>query len=474
MITKQKGTYDLYGDKSNTYLYIKNVIESIIQAYKYEFIKTPTFEASQLFHRTVGETADIVTKETYDFKDRGDRDITLRPEGTAGIVRSFIENKMYSDNTGPKKLWYLGSMFRYERPQSGRYREFTQFGCEALGSSSAMLDAEMISIPVMIFELLGLNGVKVKINSLGNIASREKYKEALIEYFRPHIDELCSDCKMRFLKNPLRILDCKVDKDNEVLKKAPTPLEFLDEESQKHFDDVIKYLEALDLSYEVDSRIIRGLDYYTHTVFEIEADIEGFGAQNVMCAGGRYDNLVKDLDGPDTKAVGFAIGIERLMLALEYEKTNIPNKSYLDTYIMYLGEEAKSEAFALNHLLRVMGFKSDMDYLGRSIKSNFKQAENLNAKFAIIIGEDELKNKYLTIRNMITKKEEKVANKELIKFLDNESIDACDCDECDCDECHCDDCHCEDDECDCDECHCDECHCEHDECDCDECSCHNK
>ncbi len=447
MITKQKGTYDLYGDKANAYLYIRSMIESIMGTYNYEYIQTPTFEASNLFHRSVGNTTDIVTKETYDFKDRGDRNITLRPEGTAGIVRSFIENKLYANDRVPKKLWYLENMFRYERPQSGRYREFLQFGCEAFGSDDPMLDAELISIPVLLFEMLGLKKVKVRINSLGDVDTRENYKKALMEYFAPHIKDLCEDCQARFSKNPLRILDCKVDKDNPILKNAPKILDYLNSSSQAHFDAVLKYLEALDIDYEVDSRVIRGLDYYTHTVFEIEAEIEGFGSQNVICAGGRYDNLVGDLEGPDTKAVGFAIGLERLMLALEKENIAIPDNNYLDVYLIYLGEEAKEKAFAINHMLRIMGFKSDIDYNNRTIKANFKQAERLNASFAIIIGEDELKNNYLTVRNMQTKEEEQVKNKDLTSYLDaklSQEEDSCSCDDCNHYEEHCkhDECHC--------------------------------
>ena len=446
MITKQKGTYDLYGDKANAYLYIRSMIESIMSTYNYEYMQTPTFEASNLFHRSVGNTTDIVTKETYDFKDRGDRNITLRPEGTAGIVRSFIENKLYANDRVPKKLWYLENMFRYERPQSGRYREFLQFGCEAFGSDDPMLDAELISIPVLLFEMLGLKKVKVRINSLGDVDTRENYKKALMEYFAPHIKDLCEDCQARFSKNPLRILDCKVDKDNPILKNAPKILDYLNTESQAHFDAVLKYLEALDIDYEVDSRVIRGLDYYTHAVFEIEAEIEGFGSQNVICAGGRYDNLVGDLEGPDTKAVGFAIGLERLMLALEKENIAIPDNNYLDVYLIYLGEEAKEKAFAINHMLRIMGFKSDIDYNNRTIKANFKQAERLNASFAIIIGEDELKNNYLTVRNMQTKEEEQVKNKDLTSYLDaklSQEEDSCSCDDCNHDEEHCkhDECH---------------------------------
>lgn len=434
MITKPKGTYDLYSDKGKVFSYIEDTIKEIMHSYNYEYIKTPVFESSSLFHRGVGASSDIVRKETYDFVDRGDRNMTLRPEGTAGIVRSFIENKLYADTIMPRKLWYLGTMYRYERPQSGRYREFTQFGCETFGSDSAMLDAEIISIPVVLFEKLGLKGIKVKVNTLGDNESRKAYKEALVEYFKPHLNELCDDCKERFEKNPLRILDCKVDKDSEILKNAPKTFDYLNEESKKHFDQVLQHLNDLEINYEVDSNVIRGLDYYTHTVFEIEADVEGFGAQNVMCGGGRYNNLVEELGGPKTSAVGFAIGIERLMMALEYEdlEKDITYNS-IDTYIAPLSEEANSFAFSLNSALRLVGVTSEIDYCSRSLKSNLKQAERLNAKYILIIGEDELKEEYITIKNLETKEEQKVKNHEILEFLYNSLVEE---EECSCGHCH--------------------------------------
>ena len=445
MIIKPKGTYDLIKEKGQTFKYIENVINNLMDSFNYEYIKTPLIENSNLFHRGVGETTDIVTKETYDFKDRGDRSLTLRPEGTAGVVRSYIENKMYANN-GITKLWYLGNMYRYERPQSGRYREFMQYGCEVLGSDSPALDAEIISIPVTLFEILGLKGVKVKVNTLGDVTSRENYKKALLDYFKPHLDELCEDCKERFSKNPLRILDCKVDKENDIIKNAPKTIDYLTEESQKHFDEVLKALENLDIDYEIDTNVIRGLDYYTHTVFEIEANVEGFGAQNVMCGGGRYNNLVKSLDGPDIPAVGFAIGIERLMKALEYENINTNENSGIDTFVIPVGEEAKGFALSLNHALRLVGIKSDTDYLNKNIKNNLKQAENFNAKFALILGEEEIKNKQINVRNMKTKEEQTIKHENIIIYLAKnlESLEEhkCSCDsddDCDCgDDCNCD------------------------------------
>ena len=446
MITKPKGTYDLYGKKGKETITLRSFIEELMDKFNYDYIKTPLFESSELFHRGVGDSTDIVTKETYDFVDRGNRNMTLRPEGTAGVIRSFIENKMSSDANVPKKFWYFGPMYRYERPQSGRYREFQQFGIEALGSNDPMLDAEVISVATTLFNMLGLKGIKVNINTLGDNESRELYRNALLEYLKPFVNDLCDDCKKRYEKNPLRILDCKVDGDSEILKNVPKTTSYLNESSKEHFDKVLKYLDSLGIEYNIDTSIVRGLDYYTHTVFEIEASVEGFGSQNVMCGGGRYDNLVKTLGGPDTPGVGFAIGIERLLTALEFENISLTGDEAIDCYIMPMGEEQKEFSIALVNSLRILGIKSDIDYLNRSVKSNFKQAERLNAKFAIIVGEEELEKNYLTVRNMNTKEEEQVANEMIITYLyaslmDNEDLFECGCSddhECSCDECDCD------------------------------------
>lgn len=417
MIQKAKGTYDIYGEYGKKLLYVRELIEGLMEKYNYEYIQTPIFESSSLFHRSVGETSDIVTKETYDFKDRKDRPLTLRPEGTAGIVRSFIENKMYAKSM-PVKVWYQGSMFRYERPQTGRNREFTQFGLEVFGTSDPMADAEVISIAVNLFKLLGLKGIKVNINSLGDTESRENYRNALIKYFEPHIDELCSDCKERFKKNPLRILDCKVDAQKDIMKNAPKTIDYLNEESKEHFSKVQKYLSSIGIDFVVNTNIVRGLDYYTHTVFEVEADVEGFGAQNVLGAGGRYNNLVKALDGPDTCGVGFALGMERLMLALDYEKINLPIINNIDCYVIPMDDTVKDYAYNIVTNLRLNGFITDTDYNSKKLQNNFKSADRMNAKFIIIIGEEEKNSGILTIKNNETKEEFKVKFDDVIDFLD--------------------------------------------------------
>ena len=418
MIQKQKGTYDVYGNTGKKIVYLENLLKALMEKYNYEYVRTPLFEASDLFHRGVGETSDIVSKETYDFTDRGNRNITLRPEGTAGVVRSFIENKMYARTEQPIKTWYYGPMYRYERPQSGRYREFYQFGVEVFGTNDPMIDAEIISIPVNFYKLLGLKGIKVNINSLGDAESRKNYRDALIEYFKPHINTLCEDCKTRFLKNPLRILDCKVDKETEILKNAPSILDYLNEKSKKHFENVKKYLEALDIEYVVNPKIVRGLDYYTNTVFEVEANVEGFGSQNVLCAGGRYNNLVETIGGPSTAGIGFALGFERLLTALDYENINVIEDDGIDVYIIPMSENEKQKSLNVTNNLRMNGFKVDMDYLNRNIKSNFKQADRLNSKFVIIIGEEEIKTNVATIKNNHEKTEEKIEFDKLVEYLD--------------------------------------------------------
>ncbi len=417
MLQKPKGTYDIYGDKAETYLYFRKLVEALMDKYNAKFFETPIFEASELFHRGVGETTDIVSKETYDFKDRGDRNLTLRPEGTAGIVRAFIENKLYAGNL-PLKAWYLGPMFRYERPQAGRYREFYQFGFEAFGSFDAMMDAEVIGIVYNLFKILGLKGVSVNINTLGDKESRENYRKALLEYFKPYLNDLCDDCRRRYEKNPLRILDCKVDSNNEIMKDAPKMVDYLNEESKEHFEKVLKYLSDMGISYKVNSNIVRGLDYYTHTVFEVVADIDGFGAQNTLAAGGRYNHLVEFVGGPSMPGVGFALGIERLFLALEAEEIDIREKINPDVYIFSVGDEFKGNVLSLANDLRMAGFNVDIDYNSKSFKSNFKKADSLLVHFIIIIGEEEVKSKILTIKNNITKEEYKVKLDEIIEFLD--------------------------------------------------------
>lgn len=447
MIQRPKGTNDIYGREAKIWKCVEAVIDQVMEKYNYNYIRTPIFESSELFHRGIGETTDIVTKETYDFVDRGDRHLSLRPEGTAGVCRSYIENKMYGDANQPVKVYYNGTMYRYERPQSGRDRELTQFGMEILGSDDPLSDAEIISAAVNIYKLLGLKEIKVNINSLGDTVSRNTYREALVEYFKPHIDEFCDDCKERFLKNPLRILDCKVDADNEILKNAPKTIDYLNEESKERFEKVKDYLDIMQIDYEVNPSIVRGLDYYNHTVFEIEAKVKGFGANNVIGAGGRYNGLVKELGGPETPCIGFASGIGRLVMALELEKAKLPIVDSIDLFLMYVNEDEKKYAVYLAQELRMAGFIVETEYTGRSLKGQFKQADRLNSKFLVILNSEDLNNNEVKVKNNKTKEEEIISLDALIYYLDEKlTIDS---DDCDCDhecngECGHDGCHCKD------------------------------
>ena len=418
MITKPKGTYDIYGEEAKRWQYVSRVVDEVMERYNYGFIRTPIFESTELFHRGVGDTTDIVSKETYDFMDRGERNMTLRPEGTAGVVRSYIENKMYGDANQPVKLYYNGTMYRYERPQSGRDRELTQFGVEVLGSSDPAMDAEVISVAVNIFKMLGLKGVKVKINSLGDTESRNNYRDALVEYFKPHMSELCPDCNERLNKNPLRILDCKFDANLDVIKNAPTILDYLNEDSKNRFEDVQNYLEVLDIDYEVDPKIVRGLDYYCHTVFEIEATVEGFGSNNVLAGGGRYDTLVSNLGGPETPGIGFACGLGRLINALKLENIELPINNQLDAFVLYVNNAEKEYAMALTQDLRMNGFRVETDTMGRALKGQFKQADRLNPKYLIILNSDDLVAGEIQVKDNLTKEVEMVKEAEIDDYLD--------------------------------------------------------
>lgn len=441
MIQKQKGCNDIFGREAKIWKYVDTIIDTMMEKYNYNYIRTPIIEATELFHRGIGETTDVVTKESYDFQDKGGRNISLRPEGTAGVVRSYIENKMFGDSNQPVKVYYNGTMYRYERPQSGRDRELTQFGMEVLGSDDPLSDAEVISLAVNIYKILGLKEIKVNINSLGDNESRTKYRDALIEYFKPHIGDFCEDCKERLEKNPLRILDCKVDAENEILKKAPKTLDYLNDESRIRFNKVQEYLDIMQIDYEINPTIVRGLDYYNHTVFEIEAKVEGFGSNNVLGGGGRYNGLVNQLDGPDTPCVGFACGLGRLVKALELEKVKMPIVEDIDLFLMYVNEDEKKYAAYLSQELRLAGFIVDTEYTGRALKGQFKQADRLNAKFTCVLNSEDLNNNEIKIKNNETKTEEIISLDVLIYYLDEQisALEADDNDECGCGTNHCHD-----------------------------------
>ena len=412
MLQKPKGTLDIYGEDGKIFDYISNYTSAFMSLYNYEFIKLPTFESTELFYRGVGDTTDIVNKETYDFLDKSNRKMTLRPEMTAGTARCLIEDKLYTE--GVKKFYYLGSYFRYERPQSGRLREFTQFGIECFNVSNPKVDAEVISLAYRYLSGLGLTNLVVKLNSLGNKESRKEYNEVIKEYLSKDYDNLCDTCKERLSKNPLRILDCKYDGEREYIKNTPKTLDYLNEESKSYFEEVKESLESLGIPFVEDSTLVRGLDYYSHTVFEIISDIPELGKANTLCGGGRYDGLVELLGGPSTPGIGFAMGIERIIILLKELECYVPDKE-LDVFVMNL--DNTNYAFQIIDDLRLSEFSVETDYTGKNMKGMWKLVDKLNPKFILIIGEDERVNDYITVKDNITKEETKVKTSDLIDYL---------------------------------------------------------
>ena len=417
MITKPKGTMDVYGIDAKKREYVNEILRSVCNKYNYNYIETPIFEASELYHRGVGEDTDIVNKETYTFKDRGDRSLTLRPEGTAGVVRWFIENKLYGNITEPTKVFYNGKMYRYERPQAGRYREFTQFGVEFIGSDDILADIDVISVAYNTYNLLGLKNVTIVLNTLGDQDSRDKYRDALIKYFNPLINSLCEDCQKRLKSNPLRILDCKIDSDQDLLKKAPKIIDYLNKESLTRYNNIKEYLELMDINYQEDFSLVRGLDYYDHTIFEIIADVPGLG-NIALGGGGRYNGLIEKLGGPNIPAVGFAMGYDRTVLAMDNSNVNLKLRDDIDVYIMYVSKTEKETAAYLLQDLRLNGFITETDYLNKSLKAQFKSIERLNPKYLIILNDQDLKENKVTLKDNLTKEEQKIEINNLVDYLD--------------------------------------------------------
>ena len=397
-----RGTQDILPGEVEKWQLIESKARELCEKFQYKEIRTPIFEHTELFTRSVGETTDVVQKEMYTFEDRGGRSVTLRPEGTASTVRSFVQHKMYGDPNQPVKLYYMGPMFRYERPQAGRFRQFVQFGVEALGSKDPAIDAEVIALAMSIYQSLGLNKLKLIINSLGDQESRLAHRSALIQHFQPRIGEFCQDCQNRLEKNPMRILDCKKDRDHELMASAPSIIDYLNDESKAYFEKVQQYLTDLDIQFVVDPNLVRGLDYYNHTAFEIMSDAEGFGAITTLCGGGRYNGLTQEIGGPETPGIGFAFSIERFIAALQAEKVDLPIKNELDCYLVSLGEEAQDYTVKLLQSLRLAGFSAERDYLNRKLKAQMKAADRLNAKFVAILGEDELKANKINVKIMET------------------------------------------------------------------------
>ena len=406
IISKAKGCYDLYGEEAKKFKMAEKVIEEVMGIYNINYIRTPVFENSELFRRGVGEETDIVSKEMYEFKDKSDRSLTLRPEGTAGVVRSYIENKMTNNLVKPVKFYYLEPMYRYERPQKGRYREFTQFGIEVLGESNPLIDMEVISAVIEIFNRLGLENIKLKINTLGDKETREKYKKLLINHFNNYKDNLCSDCQRRLVTNPLRILDCKIDREKEFFKEAPKIRDYLSEKSKKYFEKIEEYLKSLNIDYEIDDNLVRGLDYYDELVFEIEVD------NSTICGGGRYNRLVKELGGDDTCAFGFAIGMERFLSLLE-----LPKETEDLTYILALSDSERLEALKLARYLRNNNKRVDFDTESKSLKSQFKKSDNLNSRYLIFINDEKLKYGKVEIKDTLNSIKEEIEIDKILEYL---------------------------------------------------------
>lgn len=413
-LQKPKGTQDILPADSAKWQYVENVARETFKKYNYGEIRTPMFEHYEVISRSVGDTTDIVTKEMYDFHDKGDRHITLRPEGTAPVVRSYVENKLFAPEVQkPVKVYYIGSMFRYERPQAGRLREFHQLGVECFGSKNPATDVETIAMAYQLFNTLGIKDVTLHLNSLGNTESRLAYRQALIDYLTPMRESLSKDSQRRLDENPLRVLDSKEKEDKVAVENAPSILDYLDEESQAHFDEVRTMLDSLNIPYVIDTNMVRGLDYYNHTIFEFITTVDK--SELTICAGGRYDSLVEYFGGPETAGFGFGLGLERLLLVLDKQGIELPVEENLDVYIAVLGSGANGKALELVQAIRYQGFKAERDYLGRKIKAQFKSADTFKAKTVITLGESEVESGQVNVKNNSTREEVTVSFEELTK-----------------------------------------------------------
>ncbi|AQX53644.1 histidine--tRNA ligase [Priestia flexa] len=416
-----RGTQDILPGKVEYWQFVEQKAREICRAFNYKEIRTPMFEHTELFQRGVGETTDIVQKEMYTFKDRGDRSLTLRPEGTAAVGRSYVTHKMFGNPNQPTKLFYIGPMFRYERPQAGRFRQFVQFGVEVLGVNDPAIDAEVLALLMNFYQSLGLKKLKLVVNSLGDTESRQVHRQALIDHFSPRIGEFCSDCQNRLHKNPLRILDCKKDRDHELMNTAPSILEYLNDYSKEYFESVQQYLTDLDIEYVVDPTLVRGLDYYNHTAFELMSEADGFGAITTLCGGGRYNGLIQEIGGPETPGIGFALSIERLLSALEAENIELPVEKGIDCYVVTLGDAAKAKSVALVNKLRKAGFVAEKDYQDKKVKGQFKSADRLEAKYVVVLGDDELAKGVANVKDMALGEQEEVKLEELVAYLENKA-----------------------------------------------------
>lgn len=402
---KPKGTADLLPGTTGLWEKVEATARDVFRQFGYRGIRTPMFEDYHVFSRNVGDTSDIVTKEMYDFHDKGDRHIALRPEGTAGVVRAYVENKLYGpEYPKPYKVYYMGPMFRYERPQSGRQREFHQIGVEALNNESPQIDVEVIAMAMRLFKKFGVPDVKLVINTLGDKKVRADYREALIDYLKPHYDELSKDSQERLYKNPLRVLDSKDAVDQKIVADAPSILDYLDEDSQNYFDQVQKLLKELKIDYEIDSNMVRGLDYYNHTIFEIMSDSPAFGGgYTTVCAGGRYNGLISQLGGPEEGGIGFGMGVERLMILLQQENPAFAPQDRLDLFLASADDQGDNLAFEVLSQVRQQGIVADKDYSGVKVGKQIKEAFRRNAKYFAVFGDREVSEGQFQLKNAATK-----------------------------------------------------------------------
>ena len=416
-LQRPKGTVDILPGESEKWQFVEATMRRVFATYRFSEIRTPLFEHYEVISRSVGDTTDIVTKEMYDFYDKGDRHVTLRPEGTAPVVRSYVENKKFAPEVQkPFKVYYIGSMFRYERPQAGRLREFHQIGVENFGSKNPATDVETIAMAKAFFDQVGVKNIKLVINSLGDSETRERYREALIAYLEQHLDNLSDDSKRRLHENPLRVLDSKDKQDIAIVKDAPSILDFLTDASQQHLTDVKTMLESLNIAYTIDQNMVRGLDYYNDTIFEFMTEIKG--KELTICGGGRYDSLVSYFGGPETPGFGFGIGVDRLLLILEEQGAPLPVAQPLDVYVVVLGASANVAALKLVQSLRDQGYAVERDVLNRKIKQQFKSAEEFGAKVIITLGESEVETGEIVVKNNATRAEVKTTLSEIQSQFD--------------------------------------------------------
>ncbi len=415
VINRPRGTNDFLPADTAKWQAVEALLRTMCNSYGFGEIRTPIFEETELFSRGVGNTTDVVQKEMYTFLDHGGRSVSLRPENTASACRAYLENKMYG-LVQPVKLYYIGPMFRYEKPQAGRFRQFHQFGLEIFGSDSPAADAEVIAFAWDLYHRLGIKGLVLKLNSIGCPTCRKAYRQALQDYFRPHLEQLCKTCQDRFERNPLRILDCKSEICQKIGENAPSILDYLCADCEAHFAQVKEMLTAADIPYEIDPRLVRGLDYYTRTAFEIQAGT--IGAQSAVCGGGRYDGLIEEIGGNHIPGVGFALGLERLFNVLNAQGDDIEVEQQLDAYVLVAGVQGSAAAaFRLACQLRQAGFNVEMDYADKSFKAQMKAANRMNAAYAIIIGEDEVKDNAATVKNMENGEQATVPFSQMVKYF---------------------------------------------------------